>query len=188
MAADEIRDITGRMRQNSLEERHTRIQDGSRRRVRVLPADKLRKTAEETKRNVTDAAAFLVQVPRPMSWLKMQDLLYLAQAWHLVWDGELLFPDPIVATEDGISIPRLHDLLAGKFEVTRFDLRMGRDSRLSESARRTLSGMVKFYGDRSHYRLSEMFLTEEPWLRAREAAPDFIIDPAILHRHYRSKQ
>ncbi len=195
MAADDISlitdglkpDLTAGQSSGQLKERHARIQSGSRRRIRVLPPEKLRPDAETVSSSVLDAAAFLVQVPIPMSWLKIQDLLYFGQAWHLVWDGELLFPEPIVAVEDGIRIPVLDELLHGKFEVTPRDVRKGRDTRLTESARRTLSGMVKFYGQRSHFRLSEALIQEEPWRRARSNPPDFVIDPAVLHRHYRNQ-
>src|SRR5690554_112767 len=114
-----------------------------------------------------DAAAFLALVPRSMSWLKMQDLLYYAQGWHLVWDGEPLFADAIMATEAGVRIEAVDSLLRDNFAVTR--VIGGQDTNLSESARQTLSGIVKFYGGKNHFRLSEAIVTEKPWLHAREA-------------------
>ncbi len=171
-----------------LGDRHARHEVGGRRRIRVLTPEQIQASAETSSCSALDAAAFLALVPRPMSWLKMQDLLYFAQAWHLVWDSELLFPEPIIATEDGVRIDSLNNLLDGKFEVTAKDVRKGRTDNVGESGKKTLSGMVKFYGQRSHYRLSQAIIQEEPWLRARAAGEGFVIDPAVLHRHYRNQE
>ena len=72
------------------------------RRVRVLPASAFCPGSTANSCSAIDAAAFLHRAVKPVSWLKLQDLLYFAQAWHLVWDNELLFPEAILATEDGV--------------------------------------------------------------------------------------
>lgn len=158
-----------------------------RRRIRVLPQDRLAADLSGAECNALDAAAFLAQVPRPMSWLKLQDLLYFAQAWHLVWDNTVLFPEPILAADHGVRISVLDDLLSGSFEVSPGQLRRGLPARLGESRQRTLSGIVKFYGKRSHFRLSQAIISEEPWTRARSLGPEQPIDLACLHRHYRKQ-
>lgn len=173
----------------SWEERHARRQARSAQRVRVLPSERLTREGTTHGASVMDAAAFLVLVPRPLSWLKLQDLLYFAQAWHLVWDEELLFPEDIVAVEDGIRITEIDTALNGRFEVTEQDVRKGRPARLGESQKQTLSGIVKFYADRSHYRLSSLITAAEPWQAARVRASgtgSAVVLPKELHRYYRS--
>src|SRR5690625_515662 len=171
------------------EERHARRQARSAQRVRVIPKERFTKEGMSHTARVHDAAAFLVRIPKPLSWLKLQDLLYFAQAWHLVWDEELLFPEDIIATPEGISIPEIDRRLSGSFEVKPGQLRKGRPDRLTESQQQTLSGIVKFYAGRSHYRLNELIIAAAPWQAARAAADGSAparIEPVELHRHYRS--
>ena len=78
---------------------------------------------------------------KPVSWLKLQDLLYFAQAWHLVWDNEFLFPEPILAIDNGVQIDAIEKLLAGRFEVT--SVRTGRPATLTESQQGTLVDIAK---------------------------------------------
>lgn len=121
-----------------------------------------------------------------MSWLKLQDLLYFAQAWHLVWDNELLFPEAILATETGVQIEAVETLLIGRFDVT--TVRSGRPAKLTGSQQQTLIGIAKHYAGRSHFRLSELIQEHKPWQEARAAAaPEQpgVIQPAALYRYYR---
>lgn len=165
-----------------------RRKPSNRRRVRVLPAGRLcPETAPGVCRSI-DAAAFLATAVRPVSWLKLQDLLYFAQAWHLVWDNELLFTEPLLATEEGVQIEVIEALLNNQFDVTSRHLRAGVPDNLTESQKRTLLGVARHYADRSHYRLSEQIRAERPWQAARaaaEAGQSNTIDPRALYSYYR---
>lgn len=160
----------------------------ARKRVRVLPAEKLSPKSATGLCNVIDAAAFLVTVAGPLARGKLLDLLYFAQAWHLVWDNELLFPDRILATEAGVEIETVSQLLGDTFTVTATHLRKGRSNRLTDSQQRTLVGITRFYAGRNHFRLSEEIRQSLPWQKAQSSPqPDGarVIEPAALHRHYR---
>ncbi len=163
------------------------VEKPARKRIRVLPPERLETGGRTGLCSAADAAVFLVRIAAPISWLKIQDLLYYAQGWHLVWDGELLFSEPIVATRDGVRIQQLDDILTGRFDVKVSDLRKGRSDRLSESQKRTVVGVTSFYAGRSHYRLSEQIRQEQPWLHARAGcAEDSVqnIDPSVLFRFF----
>ena len=41
-----------------------------------------------------DVAAYILERQSPMSSMKLQKMVYFAQAWSLVWDDRPLFPDP----------------------------------------------------------------------------------------------
>lgn len=156
------------------------------RRVRVLPASAFCPGSTANSCSAIDAAAFLHRAVKPVSWLKLQDLLYFAQAWHLVWDNELLFPEAILATEDGVQIEAIEKLLSGRFEVT--SGRTGRPAKLLGTQEQTLVGIAKHYASRSHYRLSELIREHKPWQEARAAASPGqpgVIQPAALYRYYR---
>lgn len=156
------------------------------RRVRVLPASAFCPESSANLCRVIDAAAFLVKAVQPVSWLKLQDLLYFAQAWHLVWDNELLFPEAILATEDGVQIEAIEKLLAGRFEVT--SVRTGRPAKLLGTQEQTLVGIAKHYAGRNHYRLSGLIRGHKPWQAARaaaEAGRPNRIEPRVLYSYYR---
>lgn len=168
--------------------RHDRHGKSLRRRVRVLPPENLSPETARSACDILDAAAFLVKIAGPMARAKLNDLLYFAQAWHLVWDHELLFPDAIMATEDGVSIGAIDALGGGAFTVEPRHVRKGRADRLSESQQRTLVGIVKFYSGRNHFRLSGQIRLETPWEQARQSAAlgsPAVVEPAALHRYYR---
>lgn len=160
----------------------------NRRRVRVLPAGTFCPETAPGVCRAIDAAAFLANAVRPVSWLKLQDLLYFAQAWHLVWDSELLFAEPLLAAEEGVQVEIIEALLKNYFDVTARNLRAGVPDNLTESQKRTLLGVAKHYAQRSHYRLSKQIREGTPWQAARaaaEAGQPGQIDPADLYRYYR---
>ena len=49
--------------------------------------------------SVFDAAAYIVEKTGEMTTLKLQKLVYYAQAWSLVWDERPLFDEKIEADE-----------------------------------------------------------------------------------------
>lgn len=164
---------------------HVVVSEVSRRRVRVLSPEKLNPETAVGPGSVIDAAALLVKVAGSMSRGKLQDLLYFAQAWHLVWDNELLYPDPIIATDDGVRIEVVESLIGSAFTVTAEQLRKGKPKQLTESQQGTLLGVTNFYANRNHYRLSEQIRGSAPWQQARSSDGDPVIEPAALLRYYR---
>jgi uncharacterized phage-associated protein len=48
---------------------------------------------------------------------KLHKLLYYAQAWHLVWEGEPLFPEQIEAWAGGPVIPELYKFHKGYYKI-----------------------------------------------------------------------
>lgn len=156
------------------EKRHLR----SRKRIRIEPADPvLESTRKQPNGNpeiqpadILEAAGFIVLLAQPLSWLKLQDLLYYAQGWHLAWDDQPLFSDAIFAAADGVRIPVIQKRLANSFSLTPADLPVSNPIALSESQQQTLSGIVQFYAAQSHFKLAGSIMQEEPWLAARARA------------------
>ncbi|WP_375339284.1 Panacea domain-containing protein [Planktothricoides raciborskii] len=50
---------------------------------------------------VYDVAAYILTKKHPLTAVKLQKLLYYAQAWALVWDKKPLFPERIEAWVNG---------------------------------------------------------------------------------------
>lgn len=120
-----------------------------------------------------DVAAAVIEYLRrdaaPGTWsvdtFKLQKLVYYCQAWHLVWDDEELFSEPIEAWAGGPVVRTLYDKHRGKYAVSSWA--WGDVSQLSESQRETVSVVVDAYGKFTGRQLSALTHSERPWRDAR---------------------
>jgi uncharacterized phage-associated protein len=117
-----------------------------------------------------DVAAYILKWRRPLSAMKLQKLVYYAQAWSLVWDDHPLFDEAIEAWANGPVVRELYDLHRGQFEVR--DWPQGDPDVLDEQARETIEAVLDYYGDRSAQWLSDLTHREQPWLEARTGLPE----------------
>ncbi len=116
-----------------------------------------------------DVAAYILQQKGAMSTWKLQKLVYYSQAWHLVWDEEPLFSEPVEAWSNGPVVRALYNQHRGQFKVSRWG--SGQPSKLTASERETIDAVLSFYGDKSGHWLSELTHSEPPWREAREGLP-----------------
>jgi len=116
-----------------------------------------------------------------MTAMKLQKLVYYAQAWSLVWDERPMFPEPIQAGLNGPVVRELYDKHNGKFTVNPADIE-GNPGALDDDAKETVDAVLDFYGDKSAEWLSDLTHKEGPWKKAREglAAMDNSEKPILL--------
>jgi uncharacterized phage-associated protein len=119
--------------------------------------------------NVHDVAAFILEKAGPMTAMKLQKLVYYAQAWSLVWDEAPLFPERIEAWANGPVCPDLYALHKGQFMIK--DWPSGNPDALSCDQRETVMQVVKSYSRLSSQALSDLTHRENPWKDAREGYP-----------------
>jgi uncharacterized phage-associated protein len=100
-----------------------------------------------------------------MDTWKLQKLVYYSQAWHLVWDGEPLFDEPIEAWSNGPVAPALFQEHRGKFKMKRWP--KGSISRLTKAQRESIDAVLKHYGKWTGSELREKTHKEPPWREAR---------------------
>ncbi|HEX6751899.1 MAG TPA: type II toxin-antitoxin system antitoxin SocA domain-containing protein [Longimicrobium sp.] len=105
-----------------------------------------------------------------MSAMKLQKLIYYAQAWSLVWDDRQLFGEPIEAWANGPVVRSLYDRHRGQFEIREWS--WGNPAKLDEDARETVDAVLDYYGGRSAQVLSDLTHRELPWREARKGVPD----------------
>lgn len=67
--------------------------------------------------NAVDVAQYIVEKMGEMPASELHELLYLSQAWHLAWEGEPLFDDPIELWEDRPVVPTVHRYHEGSSKV-----------------------------------------------------------------------
>ena len=117
--------------------------------------------------NVLDVAAHILRKQSPISAMKLQKLVYYAQAWSLVWDGKALFRNRIEAWAYGPVCPALYGAHRQRFEVRRGDIK-GDPKKLTRDERDTVNAVLSHYGPKTPLWLSELTHREAPWCGARE--------------------
>lgn len=123
-------------------------------------------TIRGTMATAHDVAKYILQQKGAMDTWKLQKLVYYCQAWHVVWDGEPLFPERIEAWSNGPVIRALYDQHRGEFQVASWP--MGRIGNLTASERESIDAVVRHYGRHTGYWLREQTHREPPWRDARE--------------------
>jgi len=113
-----------------------------------------------------DVAAYILKKQDDgLPAMKLQKLVYYAQAWSLVWDDRPLFDDRIEAWASGSAVPSLYESLHGQFMILSVE---GNPDRLTDSQRETIDQVLGFYGDKSSQWLSDLTRMGEPWVKARQ--------------------
>lgn len=113
-----------------------------------------------------DVAAYILEKRGPMSAMKLQKLVYYAQAWHLVWDEQPLFEEEIQAWANGPVVYELFDAHRGKYTVSA-PWKRGDARRLDKAQIGTVDAVLNTYADLTGRQLSVLTHDEQPWRRAR---------------------
>ncbi len=113
-----------------------------------------------------DVADYILNRLGPMSAMKLQKLVYYAQAWCLVWTEQPLFLEEIEAWANGPVVRSLFRQHRGQFRVPKGFFH-GEISRLTTDQRDVVDRVLKFYGDKDPQWLSNLTHLEDPWRDAR---------------------
>ena len=128
--------------------------------------------------SVYDVSAYILDRQGPMTTWKLQKLVYYSQAWSLVWDDDVLFPEEIEAWANGPVVRELYCAHRGKYRVS--CLPKGNADALNEDERETVDAVLEFYGDKSPQWLSDLTHMESPWQSARRHVPDGVRGDAVI--------
>jgi len=117
-----------------------------------------------------DVAAYILREQGPLSAMKLQKLVYYAQAWSLVWDDRPLFAERIEAWINGPVVRELYERHKGRFDIR--DWPDGNPEALDANGRATVHAVLDYYGGRNAQALSDMTHAELPWRQARRGLSD----------------
>lgn len=98
--------------------------------------------------------------------LKLQKLIYYAQAWYLALYDKPLFQEPLEAWVHGPVQPALYRRFK-KYAWNPIE-HDTQKPKLSERVEEHLSEIMAVFGDYSAYTLERMVHSEEPWIKARK--------------------
>src|SRR5690348_13955365 len=93
-----------------------------------------------------DVAAYILAKSGAMSAMKLQKLVYYAKAWHLVWDEQSLYSEPIEAWANGPVVRALYNCHRGRFTVSPGDI-AGNPDGLTHAEKESVDVVLDFYGD-----------------------------------------
>ncbi|WP_165241778.1 Panacea domain-containing protein [Corynebacterium lizhenjunii] len=143
--------------------------------------------------HINDVARYILERQGgEVSTMKLQKLVYYAQAWSLVWDERPLFNARIEAWANGPVTRELYDRHRGQFTAN-VDMFPGDSERLNESERETVDVVLEAYGQLSGQQLSDLAHSERPWREAREGVEDGAasrneVSPEVMQDFYSALQ
>lgn len=118
--------------------------------------------------NIVSVASYILDCLGSSSTMKLQKLVYYSHAYHLVNNGEPLFPDRFEAWANGPVAPSLFDkhrhqfvISAGYFEG------YGEFPCLTKSEINSINTVLAALGDLTGVALSNLTHSEDPWKNAR---------------------
>ena len=125
---------------------------------------------EHTQASAVDVAAYILQETGPIESMKLQKLVYYAQAWSLAWCGSPLFLDRIEAWKHGPVVRTVwaaHERGRGSSPLGCHDLHGGYADRVSQEQRRCISIVLGMYSSMTSPALRAKTHEEDPWIIAR---------------------
>ena len=139
---------------------------------------------------VIDVADYILEKNGAMSAMKLQKLVYYAQAWHLVWEDKELFSEEIQAWANGPVVPHLYTLHQGIFSLEPKFFK-GNLAAISSESQDVIERVLGFYGDKDAQWLSDLTHMEDPWKKARVGLTDGergsrVISNASMSEYYSS--
>jgi uncharacterized phage-associated protein len=157
----------------------------------VIPVASARKTGVW---NALDVAKRLIELSSeygdPVSNLKLQKLLYYAQAWYLAFHGKPLFRDRIEAWVHGPSQPEVYAHFRS-WGVKPIEI-PGEQPQLPDKIENHLRDTLEAYGRFSAYDLERLSQSESPWQEARKGLAtdepgNSVMDLKVMSRCYRTR-
>ena len=128
--------------------------------------------ATTTAKKVADfIVAFAHEHGDPVSNLKLQKLLYYAQAWYLALNGDPLFDERIEAWVHGPVVPPVYGMYKGwAWQPIQDDIELAAVE-LPSVLTPHLEEVMDVYGGMSVYDLEKLTRAEYPWQKARGNLP-----------------
>lgn len=120
--------------------------------------------------DVDDVAAAFLDSLGPMDAMKLEKLVYYAQAWSAASGNGALFNLRIEAWAQGPVVPYLYRQHRQQWHVHRWPL--GDADRLSAQAQGIVQWVIDRYGSFTGAELSDLTHSEAPWLEARGDLPE----------------
>ncbi|RKL65816.1 hypothetical protein CR203_18315 [Salipaludibacillus neizhouensis] len=122
--------------------------------------------------NATDVARYFLHLSSlnniKVTPLKLQKLVYFAQAWHLAIKEKELFKDKIEAWTHGPVVPSLYQEYKSYGFGTITPLHDIDSDKYKDEEEETFNLVWELYGEMDGKALENITHSEDPWIKARE--------------------
>jgi uncharacterized phage-associated protein len=126
----------------------------------------------------------------PLTNLKLQKLIYYAQAWHLAIFDQPLFSEQIEAWIHGpVVAPEYRRFKGFAWQPIAEN---PAPPEIDETVRQHLTEVMDNYGGMTAYQLEQLTHTEDPWINARKGLPadewsNAVISHDQMKNYYRAR-
>lgn len=117
-----------------------------------------------------DVAKYILERQGPVTTLKLQKLVYYAQAWSVA-RGQPLFDEQVKAWVQGPVVPALWHHFKKRRQATAADISSGGGG-LTDAERETVDRVLGYYGGLPPSYLSKLTHHERPWQEARASGAE----------------
>ncbi len=151
--------------------------------------------SKKLSKELSDIAEYFIYLSNKddkyMTNLKLQKLVYYAQAWNLVFNHKRLFKDPIEAWIHGPVVYALWKKY-NKFKFGRIEVNVVNNFNFSEKTKEILDEVWDVYGGFDARYLEELTHYERPWQDARgkldcKEVSDARITAVSMKEYYRNR-
>ena len=130
-----------------------------------------------------DVAQYIRNRYFSLTKIKLQKILYYAQAWTLAWDNRSLFEDDFYAWDYGPLLVDFNNSLPENDGLVVPEIEGADISRLAESDIENINIVLDTYGDKDTEWLVDLTHREDPWKNTRMHN---IIEKAVIQTYYKS--
>lgn len=139
--------------------------------------------------DMLSVAKYITERQGDMTAMKLQKLMYYAQAWHMVWAERPLFDEDFQAWANGPVLPTLYNHHRGMFYVSPGVFPYANSGTLHPDEQTNIDKVLGFYGQQTAQWLSNLTHQEMPWLQARGglypgAASSEVVSKLAMHEYY----
>ncbi|SUU92200.1 Uncharacterized phage-associated protein [Anaerococcus octavius] len=118
--------------------------------------------------SIFDVVNYILSKNGEMTSMKLQKLTYYSQAWNLAWEGKPLFDEEFEAWANGPVCSELFRVHKGQFIVNKEIFEdFGDENNLNKTEKENIDEVLKTYGDKEPYWLSNLTHMERPWKEIR---------------------
>ena len=130
---------------------------------------------------VFDVAAYILNHTGRMNTMKLEKLVYYAQAWSSAWGEGPLFEQPVEAWKEGPVVRELRESHKGLRWIGSVD---GDPHTLTARQKRSVDAVLNVYGSMRPEQLSSMSCSEDPWIESYRNGLDRTISFEDMKRFY----
>jgi uncharacterized phage-associated protein len=120
---------------------------------------------------VFDVANYILNKTGLLTTMKLQKLVYYAQAWSLAWDEHPLFDEDFEAWANGPVCPTLFSAHEGIFVVDKNSFKAKQEEPFTSDEIETMDNVLAYYADKTPLWLTNLIQLELPWQLARKGIP-----------------